>query len=95
METARDSPPSGLDRLALLDAKRRQAEADASRRAAIRAARMRRLLARMALDAGEPLVMALREGGERAERVRVLLGEVVVEPAARARLGLPLGSGPG
>jgi hypothetical protein len=94
METARDSP-SGLDRLALLDAKRRQAEADAARRAAVRAARMRRLLARMALDAGEPLVMALREGGERAERVRAMLGEFVVEPAARARLGLPLGPGPG
>jgi len=90
MEAARDSP-SGLDRLALLDAKRRQAEADAARRAAIRAARMRRLVARMALDAGEPLVMALREGGERAARVRALLDEVVVEPAARARLGLPSG----
>lgn len=90
MEAARDSP-SGLDRLALLDAKRRQAEADAARRAAIRAARVRKLLARMALDAGEPLVLALREGGERAERVRALLAEFVVEPAARARLGLPLG----
>jgi hypothetical protein len=52
---------------------------------------MRRLVARMALDAGEPLVMALREGGERAARVRALLDEVVVEPAARARLGLPGG----
>lgn len=90
MEAARDSP-SGLERLARLEAKRRKAEADAARRAAIRAARMRRLLARMALDAGEPLVMALREGGERAERVRALLGEFVVEPAARTRLGLPLG----
>jgi hypothetical protein len=49
----------------------------------------------MALDAGEPLVLALREGGERADRVRALLGEIVVDPAARARLGLPLGSGPG
>lgn len=90
MEASRDSP-SGLERLARLEAKRRKAEADAARRAAIRAARMRRLLARMALDAGEPLVMALREGGERAERVRALLGEFVVEPAARTRLGLPLG----
>jgi hypothetical protein len=84
-----------LDRLTALDAKRRQAEADAARRAAIRAARVRKLLARMALDAGEPLVLALREGGERADRVRALLGEIVVDPAARARLGLPLGSGPG
>jgi hypothetical protein len=49
----------------------------------------------MALDAGEPLVLALREGGERADRVRALLGEIVVDPAARVRLGLPLGSGPG
>jgi hypothetical protein len=49
----------------------------------------------MALDAGEPLVQALREGGERADRVRTLLGEIVVDPAARVRLGLPLGSGPG
>jgi hypothetical protein len=84
-----------LDRLSALDAKRRQAEADAARRAAIRAARVRRLLTRMALDAGEPLVQALREGGERADRVRTLLGEIVVDPAARVRLGLPLGSGPG
>lgn len=95
MGGARDSPLSGLDRLSALDAKRRQAEADAARRAAIRAARVRRLLTRMALDAGEPLVLALREGGERADRVRALLGEIVVDPAARARLGLPLGSGPG
>lgn len=93
MGGARDSP-SGLDRLEALDTKRRQAEADAARRAAIRSARVRRLLARMALDAGEPMVLALRDGGERAERVRALLGEFVVDPAARARLGLPLGSGP-
>lgn len=94
METARDSP-SGLDRLALLDAKRRQAEADAARRAAIRAARVRKLLARMALDAGEPLVLALREGGERAERARAVLSEFVIDPAARARLGLTASIGPG
>ncbi len=51
---------------------------------------MRRLMARLALDAGEPLIATLLAGGERGRKVHALLDELVEEPQARARVGLPL-----
>jgi hypothetical protein len=77
-------------RLAGVEQQRRQLEADTARQSAIRTARMRRLMARLALDAGEPLIATLLAGGERGRKVHALLDELVEEPQARARVGLPL-----